>query len=474
MQLTLFQRMTATHLVLLLFVIFMGVYVTVKLGQLSEINHDVARMDGVVISTGEKLQEMLFSILGFEKKYAITADPDFYQEFRKMAGLFQEELGSLSAMNGTPWMKPMTDSLEAAFAAYGELPSDLRELTPEIEKREELAVEIQRELRRIILRARLERDRKVALTDRIAWQVVKVIAATAALTLVVGILLSLHMTRSIVRPISLLKGKTQEIATGSFQQIPLNPSPPEIRALAEDFNTMSERLKALDDLKKEFLSHVSHELRTPLTSIKAASGLLAEGAVDRSPEKKRDLLAVIQNECERLIGKVDRILDLSRMEAGMMDYHFTEAELGSVIRMVVLKLAPLSQKRDIAMEVLPLPDMDRVVMDPERVSQVIENLLGNALKYTQEKGRVSVEAAVDQQEGLARVSISDTGIGIPRESLERIFERFKRVAPGNGAIRGTGLGLSISKHIIEDHGGRIWAESNPGEGSTFYFTLPLA
>lgn len=474
MQLTIFKRMAAGYLLLMLFVVFMGAYVAVELGQLSEINRQVARVDGVIVSTGEKLQEMLLTLLGFEKKYAITADPDFYEEFRKMAGHFQEELANLSAIEPLPWMKPMMDGVEASFVTYGALPAMIEEFAPEMEKREALALGIYGEVKKMILRARLERDHMIALSDSITWQVVKVITGTAALTLVVGVLVSLYMTRSIVRPISLLKGRTMEIARGSFQKIPLNPGPPEIRALAEDFNTMSERLKVLDDLKKEFLSHVSHQLRTPLTSIKAASGLLSEGKFKDSSEKRSELFTIIRNECERLIGTVDRILDLSRMEAGMMDYHFTEADLGSVIRLVVLKFAPLSQKREIDLEVRPLPPIDRVLMDPERVTQVIENLLGNALKYTPEKGRISVEAALDEKREFARVSISDSGIGIPRESLERIFERFRRVATGNNLSRGTGLGLSISKHIIEDHGGKIWAESIPGVGSTFCFTLPLA
>lgn len=473
MQLTIFKRMAVGHLVLMFFVLFMGVYVVVKLGQLSEINREVARVDGVIISTGEKLQEVLFSLLGFEKKYAITADPDFYQQFRKMEGVFREELGILTTLGPMPWMKPMMEGVEASFAAYSALSLDTAASAPELENRESLALRIYADLKKLILRARMERDRKVALSDGMVWQVVKVITTTMVLTLVVGVLLSFHMTRSIVRPITMLKGKTMEIAQGSFHKIPLNPSPPEIRALAENFNTMSERLEALDDLKREFLSHVSHELRTPLTSIKAASGLLAEDAFKDSPEKRSELFTIIQSECERLIGTVDRILELSRMEAGMMDYHLTRADLGGVIRMAVLKLAPLSQKRQIDLGVKPLPSIEPVLMDPDRVSQVIDNLLGNALKYTPERGKISVEASVDDERGFAQVSISDNGIGIPRESLERIFERFKRVTSGN-RIRGTGLGLSISKHIIEDHGGRIWAESTPGQGSTFCFTLPLA
>jgi two-component system sensor histidine kinase GlrK len=465
--------MAATHLVIMCFVIFMGAYVTVMLGKLSEINREVAQVDSFIIRTGERMQEILFSLLGFEKKYAITGDSDFLREFGKKVAVFREEMGRLSAIEA-PWEKmSLLNNLERSFEIYCKMPELQQEIVQELEKREILASEINAEIKKIIMRARMERDRKVAHSDRIAYRVVRVILGTAALAVIVGVLVSFLMTRSIVRPIALLKSKTREIAQGKFQKIRPGSSPPEIRGLADDFNVMSERLKEMDELKRDFISHVSHELRTPLTSIKAASGILSEGTFRNSPEKERDILGIIRNECDRLIGSVNRLLDLSRMEAKMMDYQFKEGDLSGVIRLAVLKLEPLSRKKRIHLEIKPLPMMDRVRMDPERISQVIENLLGNALKFTPEKGRIGIEAVLDREGRFVRISVSDTGIGIPRESLDQVFERYQRVNAGKGTV-GTGLGLSIAKHIVTDHGGRIWAESTPGKGSTFSFTLPLS
>jgi len=472
MSMTIFKRTATVYLVIMCFVVFMGAYVTVTLSKLSQINRQVAEVDGLIIRTAERMQETLFSLLAFEKKYAITGDADFHQEFLKMAALFGQEIEKLAAAAGNE-DRVLIEEVRRRFDLYKRISDDRKEAGRVLDQREILVNEMSAAIRRVIWRVRIERDRKVAVSDGIAYRVVRVITATATLTIIVGVLLSLFMTRSIIKPISLLKSKTREIAKGTFQRIPLGPAPPEIQELAEDFNIMGEKLKEMDNLKRDFISHVSHELRTPLTSMKAASGMLSQGSLKGSPEKEKEVLRIIQSECDRLIGTVNRLLDLSRMEAKMMDYQFRNADLGGVIRLAVLKLAPLSEKRRIRVEILPLPNLSPVRMDPDRISQVIENLLGNALKYTPENGRIAIDASLNGEPGFVRVSVSDTGIGIPPESLEQIFDRFTRVHAGK-KTSGTGLGLSIAKHIVKDHGGKIWAESTPGKGSTFSFILPLA
>jgi two-component system sensor histidine kinase GlrK len=322
---------------------------------------------------------------------------------------------------------------------------------------------------------RLKRDEKVDLSTKISHRTLRVTMVTAALTIVLGIMISFYITRSIGKPIALLGQKTKEIATGRFQKISNVQSPPEIKQLAEDFNFMSERLEQLDSMKLDFVSHVSHELRTPLTSIKAASSILLENTYDGSPERRKELLAIIHDECDRLIGAVNRILDISRMEAGMMDYRFSEGELAPVVQKIVLKLAPLAQRKRIELELMPFPELPLVRMDTDRVMQVVENLLGNALKFTPAGGKVIVVLSPRKDGGgFVEVSIADTGSGIPKEHLARIFERFKRIELGRETTIGTGLGLSIVKHIIADHGGKLWVRSTPGKGSTFSFALPVA
>jgi len=157
----------------------------------------------------------------------------------------------------------------------------------------------------------------------------------------------------------------------------------------------------------------------------------------------------------------------------MMDYRFEECSLEMVIHKVAKKLLPLAIQKNIRLGIRSVPELV-IRADQERIGQVMENLLGNALKFTPEKGKIVISARVKEEDKKSvEISVSDTGCGIPEENLEQIFERFTRIDIGRSTIRGTGLGLSIAKHIVADHGGKIWATSVPGKGSTFTFTLPV-
>jgi two-component system, NtrC family, sensor histidine kinase GlrK len=270
-----------------------------------------------------------------------------------------------------------------------------------------------------------------------------------------------------------LKEKTKEVAKGCYPQRLNISSPPEIRDLATAFDTMCERLRELDDMKKDFISHVSHKLRTPLTAIQEASNMLLEGVFTRAPEREYELFSIIKDECKRLIDEVNRILDLSRMEAGMMDYHFEISSIIPIIQNIVLKLMPLAHKNGVDLEMKLIDMLPLVRMDQDRITQVVEELLGNALKFTAERGKITISALANKK-GMLEVSVADTGCGIPKKELERVFDKFKRIEGGRAAERGTGLGLSLAKHIITVHGGQIWAGSEPEKGSVFSFTLPVS
>jgi two-component system sensor histidine kinase GlrK len=483
MKFTIFKRMISGYAVIMIMVIFMGIYVTLKLNQMTDINHKIAEIDGATITVGEHLLEVLFSQVGFERKYLIAGDPDFLREFHRTKALFEEEMVRLSALGDSEKKKGWTAEIEAHYDRYTALFEEESKLIAGkdpfprkeyVEEKDRIVGEIDKTLKDLIKNARSERDEKLALSGIISYRAIRVTAIAAGLTIVLGIAISFFITRNIARPISLLGQKTKDIATGRFHKISNIASPPEIKQLAEDFNAMIERLEELDDMKLDFISHVSHELRTPLTSIKAASSMVLEGAFSQ-PERQAELLNVIRDECDRLIGAVNRILDISRMEAKMMDYHFAECALFPILQRAVLKLAPLAQRKKIDLELRPCPELPMVKIDPDRIAQVLENLLGNALKFTPERGKVVVSVSmIDNQGGFIRVSISDTACGIPRENLERIFEKFKRIDRSRETAMGTGLGLAIVKYIIADHGGKIWVRSAPGKGSTFSFAVPVA
>jgi two-component system sensor histidine kinase GlrK len=163
------------------------------------------------------------------------------------------------------------------------------------------------------------------------------------------------------------------------------------------------------------------------------------------------------------------------MEAHMMEYRFERADLAPLLRRSVVKLAPIAQKKHIDLDLKVPAELPPIVMDAERISQVVDNLVGNALKFTASNGRVRVTAAhYNHGKQFVCAAVSDTGIGIAAEALKIIFEKFSRVETDGHKSAGTGLGLTIAKHIITDHGGEIWAKSTPGSGSSFYFALPAA
>jgi two-component system sensor histidine kinase GlrK len=466
----------------MLLVIFLGVYVTIKLNQLNRIARAIISVDSAAIGLTENLLEALFSQRGFEKKYLISRDQDFYQKFREIQEHFSKDLERLGSLMDTSKKKRLFGQ---ARKMYGHYLSSVKEESGSMangqnysyekvqEEKEKTVDEINRKLREIIQVARLDRDKKLRASSQISSRVLKVTTVTAAMVIMMGIFVSFFNTRSINNPIQVLQEKTKEISDGKFEEIPNISSPPEIKELVDAFNLMCERLKELDKMKADFMSHVSHELRTPLTSIKGASSMLLEGVFLSIPEKQNRLLTIIQEECERLIESVNSILDLSCMEAKMMDYDFRECRLTPVIQETVLRFAPIAFTSKIDLEIKLPPDLSLVRIDEPRIRQVIENLLGNALKFTSKGDRVIVSAALERNgKAYVEVAVSDTGCGIPKRDLEKIFDKFKRTDAGRKTARGTGLGLSIAKHIIAAHGGEIWVESQPGKGSTFFFTLP--
>ena len=484
MKFTIFKRLAFSYMVIMLFVIFLAGYMTFKLNQLNRLTHSIASVDSATIGNIERLLDAIFSQVSFEKKYLISKDPDFFRKFWEIQDYVIQDIKALENIVDTSEKKELSAETKTLYNTYLSL---FKEETDKIAKgvkysqeayldnREKVVAEINLKLRDIIKIARSDRDRMIEASSQTSYNVLKVVIITAGATIILGVLLSFFNTRGINRAIVLLQRKTDDIAMGKFEKVPNIKSPPEIKALADDFNIMCERLKELDQMKIDFISHVSHDLRTPLTAIREASGMLLEGTYSNVPEKQHELLTITKEECERLIDSVNKILDLSRMEAKMMDYHFRQCSLAQVIQRGVFKVAPISLRKKVGLELKPPPDIPLVNMDEERIGQVVQNLIGNALKFTKKGDSVVVNIShSDADNGTVEVSVSDTGCGIRDENLDLIFDKFKRIESGIETVRGTGLGLSIAKHIITAHGGKIWAESQPGSGSTFYFTLPVS
>ncbi len=291
------------------------------------------------------------------------------------------------------------------------------------------------------------------------------IAALAgiALAAVVGTLTA----RQISAPLRRLASAAGRIGAGDLaHQVPVDRDD-EIGELGRTFNAMAADLRKAEEGRRRLMADIAHELGTPLAVLQANVEGMMDGVVDRSPERLASLHAQIQV----LTRLVRDLRDLSLAQEGRLPLDRREMDLAALAREAAELVRPLAEEKGIAL-IVEGEAAAPVVADRERIAQVLQNLLANALRYTDSGGRVALAVRAGGNE--ATVEVADNGVGIPEEELPHVFERFHRVDRSRArATGGAGLGLAIVKHLVEAHGGRVWARSRPGEGSLFGFSLPL-
>ena len=230
------------------------------------------------------------------------------------------------------------------------------------------------------------------------------------------------------------------------------------------------RQRQIENLRRDFISNVSHELRTPLAALKALTETLQDGALEDHPAAHR-FLGQMEAEVDSLSLIVSELLELSRIESGRVPLVLKPTRPLDIISPAIERLTLQADRAHLSLSIQCPEDLPLILADAVRVQQVVVNLLHNAIKFTPEGGQLIVGAEQDNRS--VRFNVSDTGVGIASTDLPRIFERFYKVDRSR-ASSGTGLGLAISRHLVEAHGGKIWAESELGKGSTFFFTIPIA
>jgi len=251
-----------------------------------------------------------------------------------------------------------------------------------------------------------------------------------------------------------------------------------LKDYAAELERANQELKKIDEMKSEFVSVASHELRTPLSAIKNAVQLMLQGRTGAINENQAKFLSMAERNINRLTGILNSLLDLSKIESGKIELKFEELDLKSSIEFILSSLKPQADGKSIRLH-MEIPErLPSVYGDREKVEQILTNLLGNAIKFTPEEGEISVSVKPLENEGsldMVAISVRDSGIGIPEDQLDRVFEKFHQVEDSlRRSITGTGLGLAITKGLVESHHGRIWAESEIGKGSAFTFTLPVS
>ncbi|HSA06604.1 MAG TPA: ATP-binding protein [Candidatus Gastranaerophilales bacterium] len=230
----------------------------------------------------------------------------------------------------------------------------------------------------------------------------------------------------------------------------------------------------IDKMKNAFISNVSHELRTPVTVIRSYIDTLCNYEEEFDEKTKREFISVIDQESSRLNRMVNDILDFSRLEAPNIKLEKALCEIKPILELSISSMKVIAEERNITFSIITEPDLPKVFINAESIERALKNLLSNSIKYSHENGRVKLRAEIDRTGNYLQVSIEDNGVGIPKEHLDKIFDRFYRVENKVHSVKGTGLGLHLVKITIEKHhDGEVFVESKPGEGSAFGFKLPL-
>ncbi|MEW6109458.1 MAG: HAMP domain-containing sensor histidine kinase [Nitrospirota bacterium] len=479
MRLTIFSRLIIGYFSIFVLVVSVNVYAIKYLIQLEDVTHSILQVDNRLIEYEKKMTDSLISQVRYERKYIITKDKALYEQFITARNDFSQSLNQTMSITDSYNKNQILKRIKDYHKNYETLINEEVEYISSqktylqnwyMEEKEKNVAAIMSELKNLRAYTQQETYDKIKNLGESGSKARRAAIIITLMSFVFIIIISFIMTRSITKPLSVMKKKTQEIAGGNFDSNITISSPPEIKELSQAFNLMCKKLKEVDKIKSDFFSLMSHELRTPLTSIKEGINLLMEGRASETTPKQNRLLNIIKEESNRLLDMINSLLDLSKMEAGMMSYNFTESDISTLIKKAVFETEPLAESKNIRIEVIVSKKLNPVKMDKERILQVLRNLMANALKFTPKDGYIWVFA--NPVDGGVQVSVADTGPGLSKEDMQTVFDKFKQATMTNSnRLKGTGLGLAIVKHIINAHGGKIWVESAPGKGSIFFFVL---
>jgi two-component system sensor histidine kinase GlrK len=458
-------------------------YALFQLRQLSALSTNLASQHYPAIELAKRVLTVAYGQLNSEKKYLAVRDATFLQHFDEEAEEFHRGVDSLlrqeTLAEGRHFLEQAKRFEQERLALFHSelenIPATPGVLSPEYENRRNAvmdrmtaALDQYVNLHEAAISAGVSRSRESsAQAEAVTEQLV-------LLALVFGIGLAGIASYTILRPLRQLQSHIKQIGQGNFRASLNIRAPSELRNLVDTVNWMGGKLQELDDMKGEFLAHVSHELRTPMASIQEGTHLLLDEIPGPLTQEQKTTLRIMADSSRRLITLISTILDLSKMDAGMMEYRIVPTDLKRIADMSVNKIRLLADAKHVQLVVeAPAPRV-WVKADAIRIEQVLDNLLSNALKFSPEGGIVKTLMKPDQKPGVLEVSVSDVGPGIPPDELPHIFERFYQGSTKSKySTPGSGLGLALAKKVVEAHGGRIWIESEVKKGTTVRFILRL-
>lgn len=477
MRLTIFWRVIFAQTFLIALILTVSLYGLSQLNQLTRVSTDILATDSACIEEEKRLLQIFLAQMRSAEKYVLLQDKVFYSAFRQGNNDVTRALEKIARLIDSPREQELVAQIQDLYGQYATgLATALSRKNAWNKEKTELTAGITGGINELISLREGEIARKtVAARDQAAFAA-KVMGWLTLLGISAAVLLAYFHARGVSRPLRELAQELRYVGKGEFERSVRVRAPREVGELAQAFNWMAKRLAELDQMKADFIAHVSHDLRTPLTAIREGTALLLEEIPGTLTTAQREIVEVVRGHSERLFRALSSVLDLSKMEAGMMEYTRMPSDLTTLINRSVDVVRLIAQKKRIRLSATSDAPLPLVCVDEARIQQVLDNLLSNAVKFTPEEGAIHVFAFPEEKrdggEDWVQVRIADTGPGVPAEERGRIFDKFYQGAQG-GQQRGTGLGLAIARHIIEAHGGRIWMESQPEGGAVFAFTLPI-
>src|SRR5256886_10235077 len=428
-KLSIYWRLALSSLAIIIVVAGVNFYALSHLRQLTALSTELVSYHYPSIDTAKRLLANLYAQLGSEKKYLAVRDPAFVRDFAEEVDQFRQILATLQEQESAPDGQKLLKEVDRLHQEYldlfrGEADRQARPTAGYAGRRDALIARMTDALdayvslhetraNALVIDSRTRSARAEIITQQLVIAVV-----------LLGLGLAGLATYSILYPLRRVQEHIRQIGQGTFGRSVNVEAPSDLRELVDTVNWMGKKLQELDDMKAEFLAHVSHELRTPLASIREGTQLLLDEIPGPLSQQQRETLQIMTDSSQRLIRLISMLLDLSKMEAGMMEYCIAPTDLTRVAEGSVKKIRLLAEARHIQILTESPRGSVRLSLDAARIEQVLDNLLSNAIKFSPEGAAVKLRMESDAQAGVVRVSVSDTGPGIPPEELPHIFERF--------------------------------------------------
>lgn len=459
-------------------IVFNGTLVVlyVNIGRMMAISERIVNQRYKILSTSKKMIESLLYMEESEQKYQLLQNQKYVDQFATAKNEYIQDLNAIlqleadigSGASGWQELHRWYHPYERLYLNEGDMPSPAFWVP-----QKEINVWLKK-----IASLRSATEKAVEAANRELHARGRLILNSGGIAMVVFALLAalgmLFISRTMIRPLKELLRGFRSISKKHPSPAVKVQSSDEFGQLTHAFNDMAQRLQREERMRTDFIAALSHEIRTPLTSILESVNLVREGLMGPVTDQQTKFLAIAGKEILRVRQLLQRLLRVSRLERGNLPLDVRAVEPLALVHKSIGHLQPAMDRKNVRIEGLVQNNFPMILADPDSVLQVLDNLLANAIKFSPSNTTVDVTMQVETARSQLRFSIHNRGRGIPADELAFVFDKYYRASNARADMDGVGLGLSIAKHIVEAHGGRIWAQSSQGKGCTFAFTLPLA